>query len=436
MIKLYLKQAWKLLRQNMLFSSMYILGTGMAIAMIMILVIIFYIKIAPIYPETNRMRTLVAKRAEVVYHKNKGSTSYSFSYQAVKDYFYPLQKAEAVTAVCLTDEEYPVVKKEGDKNAMPVQVKYTDAGFWKVFAFAFLDGNPYNEADFQSGLHVAVISESMAKKLFGTIHVAGRFFSFDYMEYKVCGVIRDVSYAMPATFADIWIPFTTRQDAFASDQWGEHLLGPMQVYMLAPSIKETDDLRKEVNEVLRKVNGSQQKFTFSIEGKPDLYWQSILREYGDGTLDWMILFKTFGTMILALLLVPAVNLAGMLSSRMEKRLSEIGVRKAFGAPNNELVKQILVENFMLTCLGGLVGLTLAYITVLLGRNWILRLFDTWPGMLPEGVDTFFTPTMLFNPFLLGGTFMVCMILNLLSAIIPLRRSLKKEIVYSLNDKNN
>lgn len=57
MIKSHLKQAWELLRQNPLFSTLYITGTGLAIAMTMIMAVICYVKIAPVYPETNRMGT-------------------------------------------------------------------------------------------------------------------------------------------------------------------------------------------------------------------------------------------------------------------------------------------------------------------------------------------------------------------------------------------
>ena len=58
MLKLYLKQAWTLLRQNPLFSGLYIAGTGLAIAMTMIVAEIYYVKLAPVYPEVNRGRTL------------------------------------------------------------------------------------------------------------------------------------------------------------------------------------------------------------------------------------------------------------------------------------------------------------------------------------------------------------------------------------------
>ena len=59
MIKIYLKQAWTIIRQNKLFSSIYITGTALAIAITMTLFVIYYIKVAPIYPEYNRWNTYV-----------------------------------------------------------------------------------------------------------------------------------------------------------------------------------------------------------------------------------------------------------------------------------------------------------------------------------------------------------------------------------------
>lgn len=45
MYKIYLKQAWALIRQERLFSSVYIVGTGLAISLVMVLSIVFYVKI-------------------------------------------------------------------------------------------------------------------------------------------------------------------------------------------------------------------------------------------------------------------------------------------------------------------------------------------------------------------------------------------------------
>ena len=82
MLKLYLKQAWTLLRQNPLFSGLYIAGTGLAIAMTMIVAEIYYVKLAPVYPEANRSRTLYLTHASFT---NGRSTYNSALSDAVPD---------------------------------------------------------------------------------------------------------------------------------------------------------------------------------------------------------------------------------------------------------------------------------------------------------------------------------------------------------------
>jgi putative ABC transport system permease protein len=59
------------------------------------------------------------------------------------------------------------------------------------------------------------------------------------------------------------------------------------------------------------------------------------------------------------MLLPTVNLVNVSVSRILERASEIGVRKAFGASSWTLVGQFLVENVVLTLIGGLLGFVLA-----------------------------------------------------------------------------
>lgn len=73
MYKIYLKQAWALIRQERLFSSVYIVGTGLAISLVMVLSIVFYVKMASIYPEMDRDRLLTVKSAAL--KNEKGGTS-------------------------------------------------------------------------------------------------------------------------------------------------------------------------------------------------------------------------------------------------------------------------------------------------------------------------------------------------------------------------
>ena len=70
------------------------------------------------------------------------------------------------------------------------------------------------------------------------------------------------------------------------------------------------------------------------------------------TLSWPSLALLFVTL-------PTVNLINVNISRILERASEIGVRKAFGAPTRTLVAQFVVENVILTLAGGAIGLVLS-----------------------------------------------------------------------------
>ena len=60
-----------------------------------------------------------------------------------------------------------------------------------------------------------------------------------------------------------------------------------------------------------------------------------------------------------ILLIPMINLSGMVGSRMEARMSEFGVRKSFGAWRGDVLQQITGENLLLTLLGGVLGCSIS-----------------------------------------------------------------------------
>ncbi|MBQ8734996.1 MAG: ABC transporter permease, partial [Bacteroidaceae bacterium] len=60
MIKQHLRQAWTMMKQQKLFTSIYIAGTAISIAMAMTIFVILYIKLGPLYPEENRNKMVIA----------------------------------------------------------------------------------------------------------------------------------------------------------------------------------------------------------------------------------------------------------------------------------------------------------------------------------------------------------------------------------------
>ena len=138
-------------------------------------------------------------------------------------------------------------------------------------------------------------------------------------------------------------------------------------------------------------------------------------------------------LMLLFLLLPAINLSGLVSNRMEARRAEMGIRKAFGAKRRTLLNEVVHENLVLTLLGGIVGWLLSwlFITAVTHTDVVHRMFR---GFTLMGNEPSLDIRMFFTPTLFCVAFACCAVLNLMAALIPAWHSLRKPIVESLNQK--
>ena len=100
MIKQYIKQALRMIGENKLLSVISILGTALAICMIMVIVILYVVNTASFKPEVNRGRTCYITTVMSNGKDDNRRISYSsLGLPLVKECCYPLKGAEAVTAI-------------------------------------------------------------------------------------------------------------------------------------------------------------------------------------------------------------------------------------------------------------------------------------------------------------------------------------------------
>ena len=429
MIKLYFKQAFYLLRENKLLSSISIIGTALAIAMIMVIVITLRATIAPFAPESHRDRMLIFRYAGL---QNKSNINWQsngpIAYNTAKACFKEMTVPEAVSITSAFQETILAAKPAGEMESC--SVLQSDDAFWKVFEFDFVSGKPYDNADFDAGAAKAVISEDMARRLFGTSEVVGKTFLLNHTAYLISGVLRSVSRLARYAYAQVWIPLSST-DAFTTAWGDEKMMGIVAVFILAKSKEDFPAIHNEADRLKAVFMAGHPNFDLLYRGQPDTYFVAAQRYSANNPPAVKEAVRQYILTLLVLLIVPAVNLSGLTLSRMRKRLSEIGVRKAFGAPRRELMIQVLSENMLYSLFGGILGLILSYIaTFLLGG----MLFSV--DFMSNGVEDLQTMCvdLLFDPTVFLLAFLACFLLNLLSAAIPAWRITRTNVADAINER--
>ena len=252
-MKKIIQQAFFQLRNQPLLSVITVLGTALAIALIMVILIVYQAKTADYAPEVNRSRSLYVKWERTVYDKkDPNSAGHSRpSLWLVKEIFYPLTTPEAVTATYEGGEV--LVGTVGSDEEMNTPLMLTDAAFWKVYQFRFLAGKPFTEADFQSGMKQAVIAKSVARRLFGGAENAiGKDILVNFAAYTVCGVVDDVNRFCEFTWSEVYAPYTS--NAIASEAEAGQTSDNNVITILARSTDDFDAIRNEVARGVAQIN--------------------------------------------------------------------------------------------------------------------------------------------------------------------------------------
>ena len=421
-----IRQAFTILKQNPLLSTISILGTAFAITMIMAIVITWQTKYADLEPEVNRSRCLYFSAMHVQGKENKDWNNFGKPSAAfMKECIQPLPEVEACTAFSTAD--VALVSLTDGNNRLKVDAMSTDPDFWKIFKLQFLDGKSFTEAERGGDMQSVVISASVARKLFGTTEAAGRQMLLNREVVRIIGVVKDVSVTAKDAYAQVWSMYHSNE-LNVTGWWSYN--GNRTIAVLARTPDDFPAIKQGVEKRVKDVNAGLEQRQIDIMEQPDNIVAHVNHVWSNIGPNLPMLYLQYGIALFIILPVPSLNLCGLSNSRMQQRVSELGVRKAFGATDGTLVRQILNENLVLTLIGGVVGLIFSYLAVYAMRTWLFTNSDN----IGTAGDFSLSMGALFSPAVFVLAFVFCLLINLLSAGLPAWLATRRTIVDSLNDK--
>ena len=400
MLKNYLKIAFKVFLRRKFFTFISLFAISFTLVVLMVAVAFLDHVFGPNPVESRKERTLGIYFMEMKTPDKNGTWNGTTGYKFLDRNTRNLPQVEQMAI--FSEQKQVVSYRNGEK--IQSYLKRTDGEYWEILSFHFLEGAGYSAEDEKNRNFVAVINEATRQKFFGNETAGGKTIEVDGQNFRVVGVVENVPFLRNVPFADVWVPISTAK----TDTYRNELMGDFMATYLARSASDFPAIRDEFKVRLTNVEFPDPKEWNSMNGGMDTYFEAISRELvgsrddnGRASRPGRLLAAIIIGAILFMLL-PTVNLINLNVSRIMERASEIGVRKAFGASSWTLVGQFVVENVVLTLLGGALGFLLS--------RFILQ-FITNSGWFP------YAEFHLNGRIFLGGLGLV-IIFGLFSGVYP------------------
>jgi putative ABC transport system permease protein len=209
--------------------------------------------------------------------------------------------------------------------------------------------------DSQEQAHVVVLGSELAADLYGSENPVGLSVRIDGEPFQVVGVLEESGGFGPSS-PDMraYVPIEVAQGRlFNADRYrGEYIVS--SIYIQVISQDQIDTAQRQIETTLRL------RHNLRADQENDFYIfdQASMLETAEDIAQTMTVF--LGAIGAVSLLVGGIGIMNIMLVSVTERTREIGLRKAVGAHDNDILSQFLVEALVLCFLGGLVGVGLAY----------------------------------------------------------------------------
>jgi putative ABC transport system permease protein len=408
MLKNYFKIAIAVLRRRKFFTFISLFGISFTLTILLVLTAFIDKVVGDKYPDKKRDRSLYVSRVSQVGKNSMSSGPPSFYFL---DHYVRSLKTPVTIGI---STGFNGTNTYVNNKKIAVNYKYTNSEYWDILEYEFVEGKAFNKKQVQNADRVTVITEDIKKEYFGDVpSVVGKYFEADNVKYKVIGVIKGVPITSYMLYSDIYLPYTAAKDNGYKTNKGYQ--GGNFGILLTSSAADADKLHDEYEQMVQRLPVEDKKSYDHVYSHADTYVKSYVDSGDERHSGSFIAITAISIFAFILMLLPTLNLVNINITRIMERSSEIGVRKAFGASSKTLVYQFIVENIILTLLGGIIGIVLAFIAlqVLNSANLIANL----------------ELTMNFTVLFIG--LLVCLVFGLLSGVYPAWRMSKLNVVTAL-----
>jgi len=205
----------------------------------------------------------------------------------------------------------------------------------------FVDTGSYiSQGDVDSKSKVIVLGTKVKEELFGMESPLGKVVTLSDARYRVIGVMRKKGTSLGMDIDDIvYIPVTSGQELFDTDSLFE-------IIASTPRADDVDRAIAQIKDLLIKRHAHKEDFTIQTQGAMLETMNTILG----------VLTAVLGGIAGISLLVGGIGIMNIMLVSVRERTREIGIRKALGARNRDIMAQFMIEAMTLSGAGGVIGI--------------------------------------------------------------------------------
>ena len=392
MIHNYLKVAMRNLKRHKVYSFINITGLsiGMACCILILLYVHHELHYDTYHADQDRIFRVVV---ETKFYKRMvlARTSDLAAPRIVENY-------PQVEAAARIQTGYNVLVKSESNMFYEEGVYYADSDLFNIFTIPFRRGDPVTAL---SRPGTAVLSETLANKLFGEEDPIGRIIHLNEYTTEVTGVVANaptnthLPYRCFVSFSTVSRP--TRPDWTRFD-CGTYIKLRAKIDVLT----FREQIASLTEQILPPENGGERRQTYLLQPIADIHMdKDMMWDFSPhGNRLFLLILVGIGT---AILFIACMNFINLATARATKRAREVGMRKVAGAQVFQLLKQFLGESFFITGLAFVGAMVIAYA--------VLPLFKGVTGIQ-------FIYTMLFQGKLIVQWLCLIGIVGLMAGFYP------------------
>jgi putative ABC transport system permease protein len=367
MIGSYIKTSVRNLTRNKLFSAINIVG--LAISMSVGLLLIAFVLDLHSYDKFNKNGDRIYRITSVMtFNQDHGK----FATTSLKTGRLIREKVTGVEEVTVMGTNFSQDAVIGD-DIIPLTGFWAEPSLFRIFSFPMVEGTPVTAL---KDPYSIVLTESAAKKLFGTQPALGKAIKFGALDYQVTGIMKDVPFFSHINF-EVLVSLSTAAQLNKNDKNFEKWtnMSSHHVYVLLPETSDIASIQAQLDLIAKEENRAEEETQIRLELLPlyeTVVGEEFRRSEGGGYVGphmsprvlWIL-----GALAFVVILSACFNYTNLSVARAMRRFKEVGVRKAIGAERGQVRQQFLVEAIMIS----LTALFLSYFLFLVLRPQLINM---------------------------------------------------------------